>query len=96
MRFEHVRVAAVAHALPDRRVSSEELEERLAPLYDRFRLRTGRLELMSGIRERRFWPEGTRPSGPAAAAGERALEASGVARERIGCLIHASVSRDFL
>ncbi len=96
MRFEHVRVAAVAHALPEERVSSAELERRLAPLYERLRLREGRLELMSGIRERRFWPPGTRPSDAAALAGDAALRQGGIARERIGCLIHAAVSRDFL
>ncbi len=96
MRFQNVRIAAVAHALPEQRVRSEELEQRLAPLYDRLKLRPGRLELMSGIRERRFWPAGTPPSAGAALAGELALEKSGVARERIGCLVHAAVSRDFL
>lgn len=96
MRFQHVRIAAVAHALPEERVSSEALEERLAPLYERLHLRVGRLELMSGIRERRFWPRGTRPSAAAARAGALALERGGIARERIGCLIHGAVSRDFL
>ena len=96
MRFHETRIAAVTHALPPDRVTSTELEERLAPLYDRFRLRVGRLELMSGIRERLFWPPGTRPSHAAALAGEKAIEASGIARDRIGCLIHASVCRDFL
>lgn len=96
MRFEHVKIAAVAHALPEERVSSAEIEERLAPVYERLRLRAGRLELMSGIRERRFWARGTRPSAAAARAGEVALERGGVPRERIGCLIHGAVSRDFL
>lgn len=96
MRFQHVRIAAVAHALPEERVSSEALERRLAPVYERLSLRIGRLELMSGIRERRFWTRGTRPSAAAARAGAAALEKSGIARERIGCLIHGAVSRDFL
>src|SRR5262245_57014594 len=96
MRFQHVRIAAVAHALPDERVTAEALEERLAPVYERLRLHAGRLELMSGIRERRFWPRGTRPSAAAARAGKTALERGGVPRERVGCLIHGAVSRDFL
>ncbi|MHC4264251.1 MAG: 3-oxoacyl-ACP synthase III [Planctomycetota bacterium] len=96
MRFQRTRLAHVAHLLPEQVVTSEELEERLGPLYDRLRLRVGRLELMTGIRERRFWPAGTRPSGIAAAAAERALERAGVDRERLGLLIHASVCRDFL
>lgn len=96
MRFEHVCIEAFAHALPERAVSSEEIETRLAPLYERLSLSPGRLELMSGIRERRFWEAGTLPSQVAARAGQLALEKSGIAREKIGALIHASVCRDFL
>ena len=96
MRFDAVRIAGLGHDLAPEVVTSEELEERLAPVYDRLRLRTGRLELMSGIRERRFYPPGERPSAIAARAGERALEDSGVDRASIGVLIHASVCRDFL
>ena len=96
MRFQNVQIDAFAHVLPERVVSSESLEERLSPLYEKLRLRTGRLELMSGIRERRHFEPGTRPSTVAARAGERALEKSGIDRSRIGCLIHASVCRDFM
>jgi len=96
MRFEEVCLEGLAHVLPERVVRSEELEERLGPLYERLKLRAGRLELMTGIAERRFWPAGTRPSAVAAQAGERALSESGVAREEIGFLVHASVCRDFL
>lgn len=96
MRFQHVRIEAVAHHLPERVVSSEELERSLAPLYERLKVHPGRLELMSGIRERRFYPRGTRPSAIAAAAGELALARSRLARARIGALVHAAVCRDFL
>lgn len=96
MRYDHVHVEAFGTLLPERVVTSLELEERLTPLYDRLRVSAGRLELSSGIRERRFWEPGTRPSEVAARAGRAALERSGVDPSRIGCLIHASVCRDFL
>ncbi len=99
MKFEQVRIASLAYALPERSVSSEELETRIAPLYERLGLSVGRLELMSGIRERRMWPEGTRPSEAAALAGERALAQAaerGLAPASIGLLIHAAVCRDFM
>src|SRR5688500_5562609 len=60
VRFEAVRIAASAGLLPERRVGSAELEERLAGVYARFGLSVGRLELMTGIRERRFFEPGTR------------------------------------
>ena len=96
MRFEHVRLPAVRHVLPEELVSSESLEERLAPVYERLKLRVGRLELMSGIRERRFWERGTRPSDAAARAGAEALRTARLAEEHVGLLVHGAVSRDFL
>ena len=96
MRFRSVHIESLACALPEERVRSEAIEERLAPVYERLGLSTGRLELMTGIAERRFWPPGTRPSTVAAEAGRQALERAGFGRERIGRLVHASVSRDFL
>jgi 3-oxoacyl-[acyl-carrier-protein] synthase-3 len=96
MLFDDVRIAASAYELPDEVVTSAQLERRLAPTYGRLGLSVGRLELMTGIRERRSWPAGTRPSEAAAAAGEKALAASGLERAEVGCLIHASVCRDYL
>lgn len=96
MRFHDVHIAGLAHHLPERVVRSEELEEQLAPLYDRLRLRVGRLELMSGVRERRHAEPGTRPSDLATAAGRMALAEAGIEADAIGCLVHASVCRDFL
>jgi 3-oxoacyl-[acyl-carrier-protein] synthase III len=96
MRFENVFVESFAHVLPERVVTSAEIEARLAPIYERLRLSAGRLELMSGIRERRFFAPGTRPSAAATRAGAIAIEKSGIERERIGVVIHASVCRDFL
>ncbi len=96
MRFDDVVVESVVTVLPPNRVTSDEVEERLGRLYDRLRLPRGRLELMSGIHERRFWDPGTLPSQAAAMAGEKALAATGIEREAIGCLIHAAVCRDFM
>ncbi|HTF89888.1 MAG TPA: 3-oxoacyl-ACP synthase III [Planctomycetota bacterium] len=96
MRFRDVVVAGMAHVLPDEVVTSTELESRLLPLYSRLGLRVGRLELMTGIRERRFFAKGTLPSSIASRAGEVALRESALARERIGLIVHASVCRDGL
>ena len=59
-------------------------------------LHTGRLELMSGIKERRFWEPGTKPSEASARAGAKALEASEASPDEIECLYHTAVSKDFL
>src|SRR5438067_5476522 len=51
---------------------------------------------MSGIRERRLWPHGTRPSEPSIESGRKAIAAAGIDPAEIGCLIHGSVCRDQL
>ncbi len=99
MKLDHVRIAALAYALPEQSQSSEALEARIEPLYERLGLSVGRLALMSGIHSRRFWPQGTRPSDASARAGERALAQAaqaGFAKESMELLIHAAVCRDFM
>ena len=96
MRFDQVCLAAIGAEIPNEIWSSDELEERLSPLYTRLKLPQGRLEMMSGIRERRVWPRQTVPSTPSIRSAGAAIEASGIDRCEIGCLIHASVCRDFL
>ena len=96
MKFEHVRLEAFGYALPEEVVSSEKLEQALSSVYERFNLHVGRLELMTGIRERRFWKKGLPPSHGSTLAGRKAIEAAGLAPGDIGCLLHTSVSRDFL
>ena len=96
MRYQNVCLEAFGYTLPDEIVTSEEIERRLAPLYQRLRLPEGRLELMTGIRERRFWPRGTMPGEISVQSGEKAIRAAGIERAQIGALIHASVCRDHL
>jgi 3-oxoacyl-[acyl-carrier-protein] synthase III len=96
MYFRRVCLESFGYTLPDEVVTTEELERRLAPLYQRLRLPEGRLELMTGIRERRFFPPGTRPSTISIESARRAIDASGIDRRMLGGLIHGSVCRDFL
>ncbi len=96
MRYQHVCVESLAYTLPDEVVTSDEIEARLAPIYERLRLPEGRLELMSGIGERRFWSPGLLPGDISVVTGEHALRAAGIERSRIGALVHGSVCRDYL
>lgn len=96
MRYEHVCVEAVSCTLPPHIVTSDEIEARLAPVYDRLGLPAGRLELMTGIQERRFFDPGTLPGSISAQTVNQLLEESGFDRKYIGGLIHGSVCRDQL
>jgi 3-oxoacyl-[acyl-carrier-protein] synthase-3 len=96
MLFQNVCLESIAVALPDEVWTSAQIEERLRPLYERLKLPFGRLELMTGIRERRVWPEGTRASDASAAAGRAVLARSTLRADQVDVFIHAAVSRDML
>jgi acyl-CoA:acyl-CoA alkyltransferase len=96
MRYSTVCLESIGYELPKHVVTSAEIEARLSPLYDRLQLPYGRLEMMSGIRERRFWDDGVNPSDAAALAGRKALDQAGVLGHEIECILNCSVSRDFL
>lgn len=94
MKFKNVRLHSYAYAEPELFMTSSEMEEKLAPLYERAKLPAGRLELQTGILRRGFWPDSTRPSTIASIAAEKVLK--NYPREKIDLLLHASVCRDFL
>jgi 3-oxoacyl-[acyl-carrier-protein] synthase-3 len=96
MNYQHVCIESFGYTLPAERVTTAAIEQRLAPLYQRLRLPEGRLELMTGIRERRFFPAGTKPGDVSQQTAALAIEASEIAPERFGALIHGSVCRDYL
>lgn len=96
MHYRRVCLESIGYTLPDEIVTTVQIEARLAPLYERLRLPEGRLEMMTGIRERRFFPPGTPPSQISIESARRAIQASGIDPRMFGALVHGSVCRDFL
>lgn len=99
MKFSNVALKGYATYLPDEYISSDQIEERLAPLYERLKLPAGRLELMTGIKTRGFWPLGTLPSDLSTRAALNLFEKNNMSEKEIAeidLLIHASVCRNFL
>ena len=96
MRWSHVRLEAIAYELPEERVTTAELESRLAPLYQTLRIGGGQVQALTGIRERRFWPRGPVMSECAAKAGKKALAMAGLSGSELGAVIYAGVCRDNL
>ncbi len=94
MRYQHVCLEAIVTNPPEEVVTSVEIESRLAPVYEKLRLPEGRLELMTGIRERRFYQRGTLPGTISAATVQKGLNAAKIAPELCQALIHGSVCRD--
>ena len=96
MKFKNVVISSFAYHLPEQIMTSVEIEDRLAPVYERLKLPTGRIEMMTGIRERRYWPPGTMPSDLSTQAARNLFQKKSIKPDQIDLLIHASVCRDFL
>jgi 3-oxoacyl-[acyl-carrier-protein] synthase-3 len=96
MRFDNVSIFGVAHVDAPHRVTSEEIEERLAPSLDRLGMRRDLIRDLSGIMERRVWDDDVQPSDAAAEAGRLAIEAAGIDNDRVGILVNTSVCRDYI
>jgi 3-oxoacyl-[acyl-carrier-protein] synthase-3 len=96
MLYKNVHIEAFGYEIPETMVTSQSLEERVAPVYEKLNLSYGRFELMTGIRERRFWDDETTPSQASTKAAEKAIAKSGIEKADIECLLHTSVCRDFL
>lgn len=96
MQFRDVSLLSVGYVRPPEVITSDDIEQRLAPVYERLRLPTGRLEGMSGIQSRHLWAPGTRITDMSARSSKLALQAADFDVQRVGCLIHASVCREYL
>jgi len=96
MKYSNVCIEAFAYCLPEEIISSETLEKRCEPLYQRLNLPEGRLEALTGIRERRIWKAGKTPGQQSILTVQKLLEQTGFEPNRIGALIHGSVCRDYL
>ncbi|MDR2344891.1 MAG: 3-oxoacyl-ACP synthase III [Planctomycetaceae bacterium] len=96
MRYNKVCVELISYTLPDEVVTTSELELRLFPLYSRLKLPEGRLEMLTGIRERRIWRVGTMPGQQSVITARKLIDISGIDPSLIGALIHGSVCRDYL
>lgn len=94
MRYSRARIEAFGYELAPVVVSSAELEERLAPLYERLRIPAGQLEALTGVQERRWWEPGFRVSVGAVAAAKKALAGSNVLPGDLGALVYAGVCRE--
>jgi 3-oxoacyl-[acyl-carrier-protein] synthase-3 len=96
MQFENVRIESLGYELGPERVTSADLEEQFSETLARLGIRPGVLEMISGIRERRFWAYGTQPSQIATQSARKAIELAGIDPAELGCLINTSVFRDYI
>ena len=96
MQYSRVSIDAFGYELPPNVVTSDDLENRLEPVYEALRFQKGQLEAITGIRERRFWNPDFNMHTGAIQAARKALEASRINPDDIGMLIYGGVCRDNL
>lgn len=96
MRFDQVSISSVSHVDGADRVTSAELETKLAEPMRRLGLQPGFLEGVTGIRARRMWGVEFQPSQAATTAAELAIAQAGIDRSRLGIVINTSVCRDYI
>jgi acyl-CoA:acyl-CoA alkyltransferase len=96
MRYTKTRIGAIGYELAPHVVSSEDLETRLAAIYQKLHLQPGQLEALTGIAERRFWDPVFKLSDGAVQAGRNALTNAGLPADHIDMLIYGGVCRENL
>ncbi len=94
MQYSRVCIDSFGYEMPPNVISSDDIEQRLAPLYRALRFQKGQLEALTGIRERRLWDPGFKMSAGALLAGRKALQESTIPVSAIEMLIYAGVCRD--
>ena len=95
MIFEHVALQSLAIREAPEIVTSAEIERRIGALATRIGLARV-LTTLTGVERRRLWPPGTPIASAASAVGRDAIEAAGIAPERVGLVVNTSVCRDML
>ncbi|MFB2718377.1 3-oxoacyl-ACP synthase III [Shewanella xiamenensis] len=94
MKYSRVFINSLAYELAPVVVSSSELESRLAPLYQKFRIPMGQLAALTGITERRWWPKGHQLSDGAIKAAHKAIAETGIDVAELGAVVYTGVCRD--
>jgi 3-oxoacyl-[acyl-carrier-protein] synthase-3 len=94
VKYSKVQLLSIAHLDAPERVSSEDIESRLAPVLKRFGVPNGILKKLSGIESRQMFDPEFLPSDGAANAAEKAITAAGIDRDDLGVVVNTSVCRD--
>ena len=80
MLYDNIAIVGLAHVDAPIELASAAIEDQLSETMTRLNIHQGLLEGLSGIKSRRLWEEGFKPSDAATLAAEKALEESGVDR----------------
>ncbi|MCB9688209.1 MAG: 3-oxoacyl-ACP synthase III [Alphaproteobacteria bacterium] len=96
MRFQRVVVQALETLVPPVEVTTADLERALSPLYKRIGIPDKVLETLTGVRARRFWPEGMSHADAATQVARRLIDRHGLPSCGLGAVVSTSVCKDFI
>lgn len=96
MAFRSVVIEALASALPPHRVTSTSIEQELAATYARLGVPQGTIEMLVGVKARRFWDEGATIDALAADVVMTALASRPELKGQVGMCVSTSVCKDFV
>ena len=94
MKYNRVHIESIGYELPPVVVSTAELENRLRPFLDAHNFPSPKIDLLTGIHERRWWEPNYKLTAGATAAAKHALSKSNVSPKHIDALIYAGVCRE--
>ena len=94
MKYSRVFINSLAYELAPHVISSNELELRLAPLYQKLRIPMGQLAALTGIQERRWWPTNHILSDGAINAAKKTINETGINIDDVGAVVYTGVCRD--
>ena len=96
MQYKNVVIEGLAFLEAPHHIKSEWLEEQMEDTMNRIGIRIGNLEHLTGIRERRFWDPGVKPSDVATLAARKVMEQTNIDPNDLGLLVNTSVCKDYL
>lgn len=94
MKYSNVFIETIQYELGPHIITTAQLEDKLEPLFENTFLQKGQLEILTGIRERRFWDEDHTLGEHAAKACQKALDKSLISADQIGALAYCGVCND--
>ena len=94
MRYSNVQMSGIAHIDAPDRVTSEDIENRLAPALKRMGIPNGILRKLTGIESRQMFDPSVPPSEGAIDAARKVIESTGVDPSDFGVVVNTSVCRD--
>jgi 3-oxoacyl-[acyl-carrier-protein] synthase-3 len=96
MLSSNITIEGLEYVMPEQIITSEQIEEEISDTMHRLKLPKGLLKSLTGIKERRIWPDNTTANEAGVKAASKVIKTTSIKKEEIGCIINTSVSRNYI